>query len=256
MLDPGINVQGWPVVDPAGDRIGTAVRRYPDVAGGEGWVLVDTGRLGDEVLVPLLGVDTWDNKLAVRFYRSWVKEAPLARPGAVPEAMRRLVAHYRAVDPRVTRPIEPEVTAELPAADIAASLGVSAEQPAPAPVPEAVPRQPPRVDVRLERREAERVRIRKSVVTQPFSETVPVLREDVVIERIPVADADAEQEAADGPRQVSEAVHELVLHKEAPIAVKRVVPVERIRLRVVPVTDHVQVSPDAAPPLGQESPAP
>lgn len=245
MLDPGIDIDGWPVTDPAGDRIGTAVRRYADAADGPGWVLVRTGLLGDDALVPLHDVQTWDNQLAVRFYRSWVKDAPLALPGAAPEVMRRMVAHYRAVEPRVARPVEPEATAELPAsAVVAAATDVAAPdepaaEPAPAaeaePAAEAVSAAEP-VTISYQRRPFERVRLRKRVVTQAVSQDVTLVREDAVVDRVPVDDGPAEAGV-----ELSEGVYELVLHTERPVVSKRVVPVERVRVRVVPTTVEVAV---------------
>ena len=251
MLDEAVDVTGWTVVDPSGDRIGKVVRRYPDAAAGPGWVLVSTGVLADDVLIPLQDVQTWDNQLAVRFYRSWVKDAPAALPNAAPEVLRRLLAHYRAVDPRVARPIEAEITAELPVADVVQTAG-TVELPAadvveaatePQPAPPEVIRSAERLQVALVRKPVERVRIRKSVVVQPVTQVVPVVREDVVVERIPV-----DGQPADGdppaPAEVSEAVHELVLHKEEAVVSKRVVPVERVRLRVVHVGEDVDVNTD------------
>ena len=77
-------------------------------------------------------------------------------------------------------------------------------------------------------REAGRVRLRKHVVTDEVTQTVPVRREEVRIEREPITDANAPA-AGDGPT-ISEEEHEVVLHEEEVVVDKRAVPKERIRL--------------------------
>ena len=77
-------------------------------------------------------------------------------------------------------------------------------------------------------REAGRVRLRKYVVEDEVTETVPVRREEVRVEREPITDANR-GDALDGPA-ISEEEHEVVLHEEEVVAEKRAVPKERIRL--------------------------
>jgi uncharacterized protein (TIGR02271 family) len=77
-------------------------------------------------------------------------------------------------------------------------------------------------------REAGRARLRKYVVTDNVTQTVPVQREEVRIEREPITDANAD-DAIDGPA-ISEDEHEVTLHTEEPVVEKRTVPKERVRL--------------------------
>src|SRR4051812_23071193 len=77
-------------------------------------------------------------------------------------------------------------------------------------------------------REAGRVRLKKYVVEDEVTETVPVRREEVRIEREPITDANRDA-ALDGP-EISEEEHEVVLHEEEVVAEKRAVPKERVRL--------------------------
>jgi uncharacterized protein (TIGR02271 family) len=77
-------------------------------------------------------------------------------------------------------------------------------------------------------REAGRARLRKYVVTENETRTVPVKREEVRIEREPITDANV-GDAMDGPA-ISEEEHEVVLHEEEVVAEKRAVPKERVRL--------------------------
>ena len=77
-------------------------------------------------------------------------------------------------------------------------------------------------------REAGRARLRKYVVTEQVTQTVPVSHEEVRIEREPITDANVGA-ATSGPA-ISEEEHEVVLHEERPVVDKETVPVERVRL--------------------------
>ena len=96
------------------------------------------------------------------------------------------------------------------------------------------------VSVGTAERESGRARLRKYVVEEEVTKTVPVRREEVRVEREPVTDANAGA-ALDGPA-ISEEEHEVVLHEEEPVVEKRAVPKERVRLDKETVTDEQQVS--------------
>ena len=72
------------------------------------------------------------------------------------------------------------------------------------------------------------------------TETVPVSREEVRVEREPITDANVGN-AMDGPA-ISEEEHEVTLHAERPVVEKEAVPVERVRLDKETVTEQEQVS--------------
>ncbi|MEJ7628777.1 MAG: YsnF/AvaK domain-containing protein, partial [Nocardioidaceae bacterium] len=93
---------------------------------------------------------------------------------------------------------------------------------------DAMTRSEERVEVGTQSREAGRARLRKYVVTENVTETVPVRKEKAVLEREPVTDANAD-EATSGA-DISEAEHDVVLHEERPVVQKTVEPVERVRL--------------------------
>ena len=89
-------------------------------------------------------------------------------------------------------------------------------------------------------REAGRARLKKYVVEEEVTKTVPVRREEVRVEREPITDANRDA-AVDGP-EISEEEHEVVLHEEEVVAEKRAVPKERVRLETDVVTDEETVS--------------
>ena len=104
----------------------------------------------------------------------------------------------------------------------------------------AITRSEEELEVGTQRRETGRARLRKYVVTEEVQQTVPVQREEVRLEREPITDANVD-EATSGP-EISEAEHEVVLHAEEPVAEKRVVPKERVRLETDVETDERTVS--------------
>ena len=107
---------------------------------------------------------------------------------------------------------------------------------------DAMTRSEERLNVGTRTEEAGRARLRKYVVTENVTETVPVSREEVRVEREPITDANVGN-AMDGPA-ISEEEHEVTLHAERPVVEKEAVPVERVRLDKQTVTEQERVSAD------------
>jgi uncharacterized protein (TIGR02271 family) len=87
--------------------------------------------------------------------------------------------------------------------------------------------------------ESGRVRLRKWVDTQPVSAKVAVQREEVHVEREPIAAEEAERLTA--ASELGEAEIEVVLHEEEIEATTVTVPKERVRLEKTAVTEERQV---------------
>src|SRR6185503_12926642 len=104
----------------------------------------------------------------------------------------------------------------------------------------AMTRSEERLNVGTRETEVGRARLRKYVVTENVTETVPVTREEVRVEREPITDANIGN-ALDGPA-ISEEEHEVVLTAETPVVEKEAVPVERVRLDKETVTEQAQVN--------------
>jgi uncharacterized protein (TIGR02271 family) len=105
---------------------------------------------------------------------------------------------------------------------------------------DAMTRSEERLSVGTRSEEVGRARLRKYVVSENVTETVPVSREEVRIEREPITDANIGN-AMDGPA-ISEEEHEVVLHAERPVVAKEAVPVERVRLDKTTVTEQETVT--------------
>jgi uncharacterized protein (TIGR02271 family) len=106
----------------------------------------------------------------------------------------------------------------------------------------AMTRSEEHLNVGTQRVEAGKARLRKYVVTENVTETVPVSREEVRVEREPITDANMPS-AMDGPA-ISEEEHEVTLHAERPVVSKEATPVERVRLDTETVTGQETVSGD------------
>ncbi len=95
-----------------------------------------------------------------------------------------------------------------------------------------------RVGTRIQ--ETGRVRLKKYVVTDQVTTTVPVQREEVRLEREPITDANIDA-ATNGP-DLSDEEHEVTLKEEVPVVDKQVVPKERVRLDKEVVREEREVT--------------
>jgi uncharacterized protein (TIGR02271 family) len=97
-----------------------------------------------------------------------------------------------------------------------------------------------RLSVDKRQRARERLRVRKYVVTEQVTVTVPVRREHVRIEREPIPEGEAAADAAELGAPVPD--YEITLLEETVVVDKRVVPRERLTVRKHVVTDQEQIS--------------
>ena len=95
-----------------------------------------------------------------------------------------------------------------------------------------------RVNVGTETHESGRVRLRKYVVTENVTKTVPVQHEEVRVERVPLDDDGSRGGHIDDDGSEVE----VTLHEETPVVDKDTVAVEEVRLGKETVTDQETVS--------------
>ncbi|XVV08905.1 PRC and DUF2382 domain-containing protein [Actinoplanes sp. CA-131856] len=189
------DLSGAEVYDNAGHPLGTVGRIYLDPHGGEPlWVTVRTGSMSfQESFAPLRGAHLDTGRLTVAVDETHVRAAPMVdTEGPLEQAdADRLQAHY-GYDDAMTRSEERLVT--------------------------SVRKEP-----------VTKVRLRKHLVTEERQVTVPVTREEVHLERVPV-------EAPDGPPT------DTTLYAERPVVTTERVPVERVRLSKQTVTGEETVT--------------
>jgi len=124
-------------------------------------------------------------------------------------------------------------------ADVAGTVGQDTSGPN---TDDAMTRSEEELTVAKTERETGRARLRKWIETEHQTQQVPVSREEVVVEREPITDANIGA-AMSGP-ELSEEEHEVVLTEEEVVAQKEVVPKERVRLDKAVVTETETVSED------------
>jgi uncharacterized protein (TIGR02271 family) len=233
-------VIGHDVYDEAGEKIGSAAEVYlDDESGRPEWVTVRTGLFGTkESFVPLRDADLADDGIRVPVSKARVKDAPkIDTDGHLsPEEEQELYRYYgmghdTGMDSRSGMESRSGMT------DDRGAVGHDTSGPT---TDDAMTLSEERLDVGTRSEEVGRARLRKYVVTENVTESVPVSREEVRLEREPITDANVGK-AMDGPA-ISEEEHEVTLHAERPVVEKEAVPVERVRLDKTTVTDETQVS--------------
>jgi uncharacterized protein (TIGR02271 family) len=203
------------------------------------WALITTGLFGTkQSFVPLRQASPSSDGIAVPFDKATVKDAPKIDPDGQlsHDEEAELYRHYgmqydngqsgSGVRERGNGGRDDEGT-----------VGRDASEPT---TDDAMTRSEEELRVGTRERESGRVRLRKYVVEDEVTQTVPVRREEVRVEREPITDANV-ADATSGP-EISSEEHEVVLHEEEPVAEKRVVAKERVRLDKDVKTDERQVS--------------
>jgi uncharacterized protein (TIGR02271 family) len=256
-------VIGRDVYDETGSKIGSASEVYlDDQTGQPEWVTVKTGLFGTkESFVPIRDADLTDDGVRVHVSKDKVKDAPkIDTDGHLsPQEEEELYRYYGLGGSMSGTETAGYQTTETTTTSGMAGTGttgradtdrdgvfddvegrtVGHDTSGPT-TDDAMTRSEERLNVGTQRTEAGRARLRKFVVTENVTQTVPVSREEVRLEREPITDANIGN-AMDGPA-ISEEEHEVVLNAERPVVEKEAVPVERVRLDKETVTDQETVS--------------
>ena len=240
------------VVGPDGDKVGTVGQVYVDETDGHPlFVTVHTGLFGTgESFVPLENASFSGGDLHVGYSKDTIKGAPnIADDGALDDAEQDRVFEYYngASNSRTGSGAEHDTTSVTDTTGVGATggridstdNGYDTSGPT---TDEAMTRSEERLNVGVQNVQTGKVRLRKHVITEQQTVTVPVSHEEVHVEREPITEANAGA-AYDGPA-ISEEEHEVVLNEERPVIEKEAVPVERVRLDKEVVTENRQVTED------------
>ena len=234
-------VIGQDVFDEAGEKIGSASEVYLDDESGQPeWVTVKTGLFGTkESFVPIREANLTSDGLRIPVTKAQVKDAPkIDTDGHLsPTEEAELYRYYGMTEGTTGMATDQMAGTETGMTDAAGTVGHDTSGPT---TDNAMTLSEERLNVGTRREEVGRARLRKYVVTENVTQTVPVEREEVRIEREPITDANIGN-AMDGPA-ISEEEHEVVLHAERPVVEKEAVPVERVRLDKQVVSEQEQVS--------------
>ena len=250
---------GSTAYDGSGDKIGTVEHFFvDDQTGAPTWVAVTTGLFGTRhSIAPAVDATFADGDLRLPVTVDAVKSAPrLAGDHLDPSEEAELRRHYGV-----------ESAAGVPAAGVPAA-GVPEAAPTQE-IPAVAPPVPPATDtdatgtatergtdsdggmirseerlmVGTERVATTRARLIKYVVTEEVQITVPIRREEIRIEEVPLdyveepgeslVSADQPLTSDQSPRHAADRglPDEIILHTERPVVTVEVVPTERVRLR-------------------------
>ena len=234
------NLIGATATDVNGDKIGTIGQVYlNDDTGQPEWATVKTGLFGTkESLVPLYNGQASQGELRLAVTKQQVKDAPSIDAddehldGSEVDSLYRYYADFLA--PAGSERATSGTDYAGSGTDYAETSTVAGSG------DDAMTRSEERLHVGTENVAAGRARLRKYVVTENVTQTVPVSHEEVRLEREPITEAN--RDAALGGTDITEAEHEVTLHAERPVVEKETVPVERVRLGTETVTEQAQVN--------------
>jgi uncharacterized protein (TIGR02271 family) len=239
---------GRTMIGSDGEKIGKISEIYEDPdTGNPEWATVSSGLFGTKSnFVPLAGATPDGEDVRADVTKNQVKDAPgVENDGELSEAEeRRLFEHYD-----VPYTSAGSMTAQgapnggqgmetgRAAGDRSDQVGHDTSGPT---TDDAMTRSEEELTVGTRQRDAGRARLRKYVVTEMVTKTVPVNREEVRIEREPITDANRDQ-ATGGP-DISEEEHEVVLHEDEVVVDKQAVAKERVRMGTETVTEDREIS--------------
>jgi len=260
-------VIGKDVYDESGDKIGSASEVYLDDESGQPeWVTVRTGLFGTkESFVPIRDADLTNDGVRVSVSKAKVKDAPkIDTDGHLsPQEEQELYRYYGLGSGTETSGMQTTGmqttqtttgmadtgmrdtemrdtgTRDTGMTDARGTVGHDTSGPT---TDDAMTRSEERLNVGTRPEEVGRARLRKYVVNENVTQSVPVSHEEVRVEREPITDANI-GDAMDGPA-ISEEEHEVTLRAERPVVEKEAVPVERVRLDKDVVSEQEQVSAD------------
>src|SRR3954453_733169 len=251
---------GTTVYSANGDKIGKVGQLFlDDETQRPEFVTGNTGLFGtNETFIPVADAELSGDRLTVPFDKDRVKDAPNVAADGGPldrEEEQRLYEYYglsysnrssdsgyetgttTGYESGTTTGYESGTTGEAGFTGGERSAGHDVSGPN---TDEAMTRSEEQVQVGKTQEQAGRARLRKYVVTEQETHTVPVRKERAVLETEPITDANV-GEATSGP-DISEEEHEVTLHEERPVVEKTTTPVERVRLGTQEVTEEQTVS--------------
>jgi uncharacterized protein (TIGR02271 family) len=248
--------QGGIVTDSDGGKIGKIGQVYLDNETGDPqWVTVSTGLFGtSESFVPLTSATTSGNDIQVPFSKDVIHDAPRVDADADAEISEQEEAElfryydipggnadFRGSDLNTadtdTNLVDGENSQRRDRRGDVDAVGQDTSGPT---TDDAMTRSEEQLHVGTKNVETGKARLRKYIVTENVTQTVPVSHEEVRIEREPITDANVGDAVAGG--DLTEEEHEVTLSTEQVVVNKETVPVERVRLDTDTVTEQQTVT--------------
>jgi len=224
------------------------------------WAAVKTGMFGGHVsLVPLANASFDGEALKVPYSKDQVKNAPHQDPAQElsPAQEAEIFEHYGVPYGGETVTAQPGGQGKQESAQTggtgkqesgqqesgkqeAGQRGGPGQDTSGPNTDKAMTRSEERLHVGTEQTHGGTARLRKYVVSEDVTKTVPVRHEEVRVEREPITDANRGEAMSGG--ELTEEEHEVNLRAEKPVVNKETVPVERVRLGTETVTEEQTVN--------------
>ncbi|MTD17141.1 DUF2382 domain-containing protein [Nakamurella sp. YIM 132087] len=227
-------IDGGTVVGSDGENIGRIGQVYLDNETGDvSWVTVKTGWFGaSESFVPTDSATVSGDTVTVPYDKATIKDAPHsdgAGDALTPQQEADLYSYYGLSGGGYTG------TATAGTGTGTGTAATTEAPTAPGGTDDYLTRSEEQLRVGTTQREAGKARLRKYVVTEQQSVTVPVSHEEVRVVREPLS-------AGDELGTIGEDAVEVTLHEDQVVVNKDVVGVERVRLDTETVTEQQEVS--------------
>jgi uncharacterized protein (TIGR02271 family) len=235
------NIMGRTAVDAEGSKIGKIGQIYlDDASGAPQWVTISTGLFGTkESFAPIGGYRLDGDDVVLNVTKDQVKDAPnVDSDGHLDDAENdRLYEYYAGSFSGGGNATYVDGDTDTGTGYVAGSQGHDTSGPN---TDDAMTRSEERLNVGTQQVESGRAKLRKYVVTEDVTTTVPVSHEEVRLEREPITDANVGDALSGG--DITEEEHEVELKGERVVVDKETVPVERVRMDKDVVTEDQQVT--------------
>lgn len=253
--------RGGDVLGQDGKKIGKIGQVYlNDATGDPEWVTAHTGLFGGgESFIPLEHATLQGDDVTVPYTKDQVKDAPHSNDvdGSLEvDQEADLYRHYGMADPYAgqeqsqqlyDQDVDAAAQGSVEDADVETSThrdesGDVGHDTSGANTDDAITRSEERLHVGTRQQEAGKARLRKYIVTEQQTTTVPVSHDEVHVTREPITEDNVGDALSGG--DLTEEEHEVTLHSDQVVTDKETVPVERIRLDTETVTEQQEVTED------------
>ncbi len=233
-----------------GNKLGTVGQVFlDDTSGAPEWVTVQTGLFGTkESFVPIADATLSADGLSVPFDKDQVKGAPRvdAEEGHLdPEEETELYRHYGMSEGGTQQSGRVDGVDATRDEEVYDQAAVAGGKPAGTDLDRddaSMTRSEERLNVGTEKVETGRARLRKYVVTENQTVTVPVTREEVRMVSEPITQEERSAYAKGDGAGLSEEQSDVVLTEERVVVSRETVPVEKVSLAKESVTEQKQVT--------------
>ena len=257
------NIIGRTAVDRDGKKVGKIGQIYlDDDSGSPRWVTISTGLFGtNESFAPIRGYRHDGDNILLDVTKDQVKDAPNMDADSHLDAAEndRLHAYYAASfsgdSDTDTGWADTSYRDESNAAGAAASSGMPGRDVGVVDIVgratrgddtsglntnDAVTSREEPDAISSNKAEGARARLRRYVVTENVTVTVPVSHDEVSVKREPISNNDIS--VATSAHEISEDEREVILYSEQPVVRKETVAVERVRLNTETVTGNEEIA--------------